>query len=517
MKKHIALAAVFVSAFLLVGTAEAQSPITETFDTYSSAPWNTFGGSARNFEFTDGTSGECVAGGCIVGTGSNRFTAPRIYKESGVDHLSGAFTVYAKAKLGSPSAPDPIIGLCKGTNTGCSDGLRLDLGGIPHDNAWHQYLTMWRQGASDLEACSLQDSLNQGDCSWMGSGFGLGTAIDGVALWSALGFSSDHGGNLWYDELHPAVMLDLTSSVPLLSTVSTIPVEAKFSTPVSGFALSDIVVDNGTASNLTEVSADTYTFDVVPTTDGLVIVNVSAGAAEDADGNPSVSAAPLKRTIDRIAPALIITSGPVEGSVTNVKSATFTFSADAPTVCAIDGGELAPCSNSYSATGLESGTHIFTVVATDEASNSTTRTRSWSVDAASPILAEVAIELTTSDTTPEYKFSSSKAGTIIYGGACTSTTTAAVPGDNSIVFSELAFGTYSDCTITVVDSLGNVSDPLLVSSFTITQITQPSTEPTDKEQCKNNGWREFVNPSFKNQGDCVSFVATKGKNPPSGN
>jgi 6-phosphogluconolactonase len=43
-------------------------------------------------------------------------------------------------------------------------------------------------------------------------------------------------------------------------------------------------------------------------------------------------------------------------------------------------------------------------------------------------------------------------------------------------------------------------------------ITSPPREPTSKEQCKNGGWRNF--PDFKNQGDCVRFVATGGKNPP---
>ena len=38
--------------------------------------------------------------------------------------------------------------------------------------------------------------------------------------------------------------------------------------------------------------------------------------------------------------------------------------------------------------------------------------------------------------------------------------------------------------------------------------------PTSKAQCKNGGWKNF--PQFKNQGDCVSFVATRGKNPPAG-
>jgi hypothetical protein len=34
--------------------------------------------------------------------------------------------------------------------------------------------------------------------------------------------------------------------------------------------------------------------------------------------------------------------------------------------------------------------------------------------------------------------------------------------------------------------------------------------PTDKEQCKKDGWRQFNNPVFKNQGDCVSFVNKLG-------
>jgi hypothetical protein len=36
--------------------------------------------------------------------------------------------------------------------------------------------------------------------------------------------------------------------------------------------------------------------------------------------------------------------------------------------------------------------------------------------------------------------------------------------------------------------------------------------PTSKDQCKDGGWLNF--PQFKNQGNCVSFVASKGKNQP---
>lgn len=39
--------------------------------------------------------------------------------------------------------------------------------------------------------------------------------------------------------------------------------------------------------------------------------------------------------------------------------------------------------------------------------------------------------------------------------------------------------------------------------------------PTSKDQCKKDGWKDYGT-TFKNQGDCVSFVATGGKNQPSG-
>jgi hypothetical protein len=51
--------------------------------------------------------------------------------------------------------------------------------------------------------------------------------------------------------------------------------------------------------------------------------------------------------------------------------------------------------------------------------------------------------------------------------------------------------------------------PLITGAVVVTDA-QPF--PTSKDQCKNGGWRTFG--TFKNQGDCVSFVATGGKNQP---
>ena len=45
-------------------------------------------------------------------------------------------------------------------------------------------------------------------------------------------------------------------------------------------------------------------------------------------------------------------------------------------------------------------------------------------------------------------------------------------------------------------------------------VTDVRPLPTTKDQCKNGGWRSFG--VFKNQGNCVSFIATGGKNRPAG-
>ena len=88
--------------------------------------------------------------------------------------------------------------------------------------------------------------------------------------------------------------------------------------------------------------------------------------------------------------------------------------------------------------------------------------------ATAPIISEVtAVATPTNDSTPNYTFSSTKAGTITYGGPCSSSTTIAVAGNNTITLDTLSEGTYSDCTITVTDSEGNISSSQTITSFTV--------------------------------------------------
>jgi hypothetical protein len=73
-------------------------------------------------------------------------------------------------------------------------------------------------------------------------------------------------------------------------------------------------------------------------------------------------------------------------------------------------------------------------------------------------------------------------------------------------------------TITAVDILIDVQGTADVSNITVNGVLQvPEVVVlTSKDQCKDGGWQNSTAPVFKNQGDCVSFFATGGRNPGNG-
>jgi hypothetical protein len=98
---------------------------------------------------------------------------------------------------------------------------------------------------------------------------------------------------------------------------------------------------------------------------------------------------------------------------------------------------------------------------------------SFVIDTTAPTIAEViAVTTPNTGTTPNYTFSSDEAGTITYGGSCSSSTTSAISGNNTITLVSLSLGTYSDCTITVTDTAGNVSSTRTFTSFTAIEPEQ---------------------------------------------
>ena len=83
------------------------------------------------------------------------------------------------------------------------------------------------------------------------------------------------------------------------------------------------------------------------------------------------------------------------------------------------------------------------------------------------IYESIPIPSATGNPNPGYTFTSNENGTITFGGDCISPTTDANRGQNTITFINLSAGLHSNCTITVTDSAGNISNVLRVTSFTV--------------------------------------------------
>ena len=252
----------------------------------------------------------------------------------------------------------------------------------------------------------------------------------------------------------------------------------------------------GTVRNAT-VTGTSYTVDI-PETDIQTSDNVSVTItviATDQAGNTSQSE--KDATIDTTAPsttgtpALTVTrSGtaiptPAFVRVGDVLTLTFTTSEAlrlSPIITI--GRQTATVTNSgnnYTATHQASsltreGLVEYTIgiltdtVGNTTASSTTATIADVTIDTTVPTLTQGTAIGTTNDNTPSYTFTSNEAGTITYGGSCSSSTTAATNGSNTITLNQLADNTYNDCTITVTDTTGNTSSALTIQSFKIDTV-----------------------------------------------
>jgi hypothetical protein len=108
--------------------------------------------------------------------------------------------------------------------------------------------------------------------------------------------------------------------------------------------------------------------------------------AIDAPGNES-QVVSRSFTVDTVAPAVTISSGPVAGTSSPDPSPSFSFASndsDAGLSCQLDGGGFQSCSSPFTASGLADGSHTFQVKATDQAQNTGVASRTWTVDTTAP-------------------------------------------------------------------------------------------------------------------------------------
>ncbi len=189
------------------------------------------------------------------------------------------------------------------------------------------------------------------------------------------------------DKTVPTATLSTSISLANPTNAASIPVTLNFSEAIGGLSLSDLVIGNGTASNLTG-SGSSYSFDVAPTADGAVTIDLGASTVTDIAGNNNTAAATLSIDSDRTAPASPSVEAPDEALLTNSMSATISGSADAGTLVSLyvdadasgtlsEGDTLADSQQlgematgfSFTASLSANATNRFVVSATDVAGN----------------------------------------------------------------------------------------------------------------------------------------------------
>ena len=288
-----------------------------------------------------------------------------------------------------------------------------------------------------------------------------------------------------FDNHSPTI--SLSSLAAAITNSASITVSASFSEAVTGLDVGEITVTNGSASNFSG-SGTSYSFTVTPSSQGTVSARIGAAVSQDAATNLNLISNLLSRIFDTIAPTVTLSSSASTTTATSPIPVTATFS---EIVTGFTSSDLqitnGTASNftgsgtyySFDITPADQGVVSVTVPISsgaDSATNGNTASSALSrtYDSAAPSLSQVtAVPSTVTTYTPSYTFSSSEAGTITYSGDCSSATTAANSGNNTVTFSTLSEGLHNNCGITVTDSLGNISSVLIVNSFTVTETTPP--------------------------------------------
>ena len=109
-----------------------------------------------------------------------------------------------------------------------------------------------------------------------------------------------------YDSSSPTVTLSTASENP--TNNSPIPVTAQFDEIISDFELSDIITTNCTVQNFTEVTSQTFTFDLAPIIQGQLEAAIPAGSCLDITSNPNTASATFSHTYDADNPSAVLTS-----------------------------------------------------------------------------------------------------------------------------------------------------------------------------------------------------------------
>ncbi|MEG3974853.1 hypothetical protein QT970_09555, partial [Microcoleus sp. herbarium8] len=173
------------------------------------------------------------------------------------------------------------------------------------------------------------------------------------------------------DTISPTVALTTAAPATVTAPFSVTATFTEASASVLGFTFTDITVGNGTASNVMGGPL-VYTFDVTPTADGPITVDIPANGATDTALNNNTAAPQLTGITADLPPTVTSVSSTLPdgsyGTVTGIVPITVVFSkpvavTGAPTLT-LGGGVTGPATYA-SGTGGNTLTFNYTVVAGD--------------------------------------------------------------------------------------------------------------------------------------------------------
>ena len=195
----------------------------------------------------------------------------------------------------------------------------------------------------------------------------------------------------YVDQTPPSVSMSSTSASLINGMIE---VTVTFNENVTGFAVGDITVANGTKSNFAGSDA-VYTFDLTPSADGSVTANIAAGAAQDPAFNGNAAASQFSRTYDGTAPSTSINTQPSNPDDDTTPTFAFTGNDGAGSgvgsfMCKWDSGSYTACTSPVTLPTLADGSHTFYVYAIDNASNlGTPSSYTWTIDTNAPTVISI--------------------------------------------------------------------------------------------------------------------------------
>mgnify|MGYP003147229056 FL=1 len=175
-------------------------------------------------------------------------------------------------------------------------------------------------GVSTPQASLVEVTASGGDLADLDSPVTLSLSDDSD-LSDLVGNPLDNLLNSGTDER--TVVVDNTSPVPAITAPAgpvsgTFGITITFNEAVSDFALGDVIVGNGTASNLQTSDNTTFTAIITPDRAANLTLDIAPGVASDAAGNDNLAASQVTTLYDLTPPTASISGpdGPVSGAFT---------------------------------------------------------------------------------------------------------------------------------------------------------------------------------------------------------